>query len=264
MTTDILQTIVAHKRTEIVRQEEAVSRDFLMRQLETNPPRPAKSLKQSLVSSPTGIIAEFKRRSPSKGWIAPQADPAVIVPGYEKAGASGISVLTDQEFFGGSLKDLQTIRPLVQLPVLRKDFIISPYQLYQAKVTGADVVLLIAADLTTEECKELGKLAHQLEMEVLLEIHTENELDYLNEYVDLIGVNNRNLGTFHTDVENSFRLAKKLPKELVWVSESGISQPDTLKQLREAGFRGFLMGERFMKTPSPAQALSDFLQAAAL
>ncbi len=264
MTTDILQTIVAHKRTEIVRQEEAVSRDFLMRQLETNPPRPAKSLKQSLASSPTGIIAEFKRRSPSKGWIAPQADPAVIVPGYEKAGASGISVLTDQEFFGGSLKDLQTIRPLVQLPVLRKDFIISPYQLYQAKVTGADVVLLIAADLTTEECKELGKLAHQLEMEVLLEIHTENELDYLNEYVDLIGVNNRNLGTFHTDVENSFRLAKKLPKELVWVSESGISQPDTLKQLREAGFRGFLMGERFMKTPSPAQALSDFLQAAAL
>lgn len=264
MTTDILQTIVAHKRTEIVRQEEAVSRDFLMRQLETNPPRPAKSLKQSLASSPTGIIAEFKRRSPSKGWIAPQADPAVIVPGYEKAGASGISVLTDQEFFGGSLKDLQTIRPLVQLPVLRKDFIISPYQLYQAKVTGADVVLLIAADLTTEECKELGKLAHQLEMEVLLEIHTENELDYLNEYVDLIGVNNRNLGTFHTDVENSFRLAKKLPKELVWVSESGISQPDTLKQLREAGFRGFLMGERFMKTPSPAQALSDFLQAVAL
>lgn len=264
MTTDILQTIVAHKRTEIVRQEEAVSRDFLMRQLETNPPRPAKSLKQSLASSPTGIIAEFKRRSPSKGWIAPQADPAVIVPGYEKAGASGISVLTDQEFFGGSLKDLQTIRPLVQLPVLRKDFIISPYQLYQAKVTGVDVVLLIAADLTTEECKELGKLAHQLEMEVLLEIHTENELDYLNEYVDLIGVNNRNLGTFHTDVENSFRLAKKLPKELVWVSESGISQPDTLKQLREAGFRGFLMGERFMKTPSPAQALSDFLQAAAL
>lgn len=264
MTTDILQTIVAHKRIEIAQQEEAVSRDFLIRQLETNPPRPAKSLKQSLASSPTGIIAEFKRRSPSKGWIAPQADPAVIVPGYEKAGASGISVLTDQEFFGGSLKDLQTIRPLVQLPVLRKDFIISPYQLYQAKVTGADVVLLIAADLTTEECKELGKLAHQLEMEVLLEIHTENELDYLNEYVDLIGVNNRNLGTFHTDVENSFRLAKKLPKELIWVSESGISQPDSLKQLREAGFRGFLMGERFMKTPSPAQALSDFLQAAAL
>lgn len=264
MTTDILQTIVAHKRIEIAHQEEAVSRDFLMRQLGTNPPRPAKSLKQSLATSPTGIIAEFKRRSPSKGWIAPGADPAIIVPGYEHAGASGISVLTDQEFFGGRLKDLQTIRPLTELPILRKDFIVSPYQLYQAKVAGADVVLLIAADLTIEECKELGKLAHQLEMEVLLEIHSEKELDYVNESVDLIGVNNRNLGTFHTDVENSFRLAEKLPKELLWVSESGISQPDTLKQLREAGFRGFLMGERFMKTPSPAQALSDFIQAAAL
>lgn len=264
MTTDILQTIVAHKRIEIAHQEEAVSRGFLIRQLETNPPRPAKSLKQSLATSPTGIIAEFKRRSPSKGWIAQGADPAIIVPGYEQAGASGISVLTDQEFFGGRLKDLQTIRPLTELPILRKDFIISPYQLYQAKVAGADVVLLIAADLTIEECKELGKLAHQLEMEVLLEIHSEKELDYVNESVDLIGVNNRNLGTFHTDVENSFRLAEKLPKELLWVSESGISQPDTLKQLREAGFRGFLMGERFMKTPSPAQALSDFIQAAAL
>lgn len=264
MTTDILQTIVAHKRIEIAHQEEAVSRDFLIRQLETNPPRPAKSLKQSLATSPTGIIAEFKRHSPSKGWIAPGADPAIIVPGYEQAGASGISVLTDQEFFGGRLKDLQAIRPLTELPILRKDFIISPYQLYQAKVAGADVVLLIAADLAIEECKELGKLAHQLEMEVLLEIHSEKELDYVNESVDLIGVNNRNLGTFHTDVKNSFRLAEKLPKELLWVSESGISQPDTLKQLREAGFRGFLMGERFMKTPSPAQALSDFIQAAAL
>ena len=264
MTTDILQTIVAHKRIEIAHQEEAVSRDFLIRQLETNPPRPAKSLKQSLTTSPTGIIAEFKRHSPSKGWIAPGADPAIIVPGYEHAGASGISVLTDQEFFGGRLKDLQTIRPLTELPILRKDFIVSPYQLYQAKVAGADVVLLIAADLTIEECKELGKLAHQLEMEGLLAIHSEKELDYVNESVDLIGVNNRNLGTFHTDVENSFRLAQKLPKELLWVSESGISQPDTLKQLREAGFKGFLMGERFMKTPSPAQALSDFIQAAAL
>lgn len=262
MTTDILHTIVTHKRTEIARQEEAVSQDFLLQQLDTL--RPAKSMKQALADSPSGIIAEFKRRSPSKGEIAPQADPAVIVPGYERAGASGISVLTDQEFFGGNLKDLQTIRPLTHLPILRKDFIINPYQLYQAKLAGADVVLLIAAALTVDECKALGKLAHQLEMEVLLEIHTEKELDYLNEYVDLVGVNNRNLGTFHTNVENSFHLAPKLPKELLWISESGISQPDTLKQLREAGFRGFLMGETFMKTPSPEKALSDFLHAAAL
>lgn len=213
MTTDILHTIVAHKRTEIALQEEAVSQDFLIQQLGT--PRPSKSLKQVLAASPSGIIAEFKRRSPSKGDIAPQADPTVIVPGYERAGASGISVLTDPKFFGGNLKDLQAARPLTHLPVLRKDFIVSPYQLYQAKLAGADVVLLIAAALTVDECKALGKLAHQLEMEVLLEIHTEKELDYLHEHVDLIGVNNRNLGTFHTDVENSFRLARKLPKELL-------------------------------------------------
>ena len=261
MATDILQTIVAHKRIELARQEEAVSLDSLIKQLDTL--RPSRSMKQSLADSPTGIIAEFKRRSPSKGWIAQEADPAVIVPGYERAGASGISVLTDQEFFGGTLDDLHAVRPLIQLPVLRKDFIVSPYQLFQAKLVGADVVLLIAAALTVEECKSLGKLAHQLQMEVLLEIHAEKELDYLHEYVDLLGVNNRNLGTFHTDVENSF-LAQKLPKEYLWVSESGISQPETLRQLREAGFRGFLMGERFMKTPSPEQALSDFLHGVVL
>lgn len=262
MATDILQTIVAHKRIELARQEEAVPLDSLIRQLDTL--RPSRSMKQSLADSPTGIIAEFKRRSPSKGWIAQEADPAVIVPGYERAGASGISVLTDQEFFGGTLDDLHAVRPLIQLPVLRKDFIVSPYQLFQAKLVGADVVLLIAAALTVEECKSLGKLAHQLQMEVLLEIHAEKELDYLHENVDLLGVNNRNLGTFHTDVENSFRLAQKLPKEYLWVSESGISQPETIRQLRKAGFSGFLMGERFMKTSSPEQALSDFLHAVVL
>jgi len=262
MATDILQTIVAHKRIELARQEEAVPLDSLIQQLDTL--RPSRSMRQSLADSPTGIIAEFKRRSPSKGWIAQEADPAVIVPGYERAGASGISVLTDQEFFGGTLDDLHAVRSLIQLPVLRKDFIVSPYQLFQAKLVGADVVLLIAAALTVEECKSLGKLAHQLQMEVLLEIHAEKELDYLHEYVDLLGVNNRNLGTFHTDVENSFRLAQKLPKEYLWVSESGISQPETIRQLRKAGFRGFLMGERFMKTSSPEQALSDFLHAVVL
>lgn len=262
MATDILQTIVAHKRIELARQEEAVSLDSLIKQLDTL--RPSRSMRQSLADSPTGIIAEFKRRSPSKGWIAQEADPAVIVPGYERAGASGISVLTDQEFFGGTLDDLHAVRPLIQLPVLRKDFIVSPYQLFQAKLVGADVVLLIAAALTVEECKSFGKLAHQLQMEVLLEIHTEKELDYLHENVDLLGVNNRNLGTFHTDVENSFRLAQKLPKEYLWVSESGISQPETIRQLRKAGFSGFLMGERFMKTSSPEQALSDFLHAVVL
>lgn len=262
MTTDILHTIVAHKRTEIAHHKEVVSEDFLLEQLDDA--CQAKSMKQALACSPSGIIAEFKRRSPSKGWISKNAKPEIIVPGYEQAGASGISVLTDQEFFGGTLKDLHDIRPLTQLPVLRKDFIISPYQLYQSKLVGADVILLIAAALTIDECKRLGRLAHSLGMEVLLEIHAEDELDYINEYVDMIGVNNRNLGTFHTDVKNSFNLAKKLPKEFLWVSESGISQFDTIMQLREVGFRGFLIGETFMKTSSPVQTLSDFLKIPAL
>lgn len=261
MDTDILQTIVAHKRVEIARQQETLSLDQLMRQVGT--PGQSKSLKQSLEHSATGIIAEFKRRSPSKGWIAPNADPAIVVPGYERAGAAGISVLTDLEFFGGSLEDLETVRPLTRLPILRKDFVIDPYQLFQAKLAGADTVLLIAAALTPDECNELARVAHQLNLEVLLEIHAEKELDYLNEHVDLIGVNNRNLGTFHTDVQNSFRLARKLPEELLWVSESGISQPDTIRELRDAGFRGFLVGERFMKNNDPALALSDFLHAPA-
>lgn len=261
MDTDILQTIVAHKRVEIARQQQTLSLDQLMRRVGT--PGQSKSLKQSLEHSATGIIAEFKRRSPSKGWIAPNADPAIVVPGYERAGAAGISVLTDLEFFGGSLEDLETVRPLTRLPILRKDFVIDPYQLFQAKLAGADTVLLIAAALTPNECSELARVAHQLNLEVLLEIHAEKELDYLNEHVDLIGVNNRNLGTFHTDVQNSFRLARKLPEELLWVSESGISQPDTIRELRDAGFRGFLVGERFMKNNDPALALSDFLHAPA-
>lgn len=261
MDTDILQTIVAHKRVEIARQQQTLSLDQLMRRVGT--PGQSKSLKQSLEHSATGIIAEFKRRSPSKGWIAPNADPAIVVPGYERAGAAGISVLTDLEFFGGSLEDLATVRPLTRLPILRKDFVIDPYQLFQAKLAGADTVLLIAAALTPDECSELARVAHQLNLEVLLEIHAEKELDYLNGHVDLIGVNNRNLGTFHTDVQNSFRLARKLPEELLWVSESGISQPDTIRELRNAGFRGFLVGERFMKNNDPALALSDFLHAPA-
>ena len=222
------------------------------------------SFYQALKKPGMSYICEVKKASPSKGLIAPDFPYLEIAKEYKSAGASAISCLTEPFYFQGSDQYLWEIASEVDIPVLRKDFIVSPYQLYQAKLAGADVVLLIAAALTVDECKALGKLAHQLEMEVLLEIHTEKELDYLHEHVDLIGVNNRNLGTFHTDVENSFRLARKLPKELLWVSESGISQPDTFRQLREAGFRGFLMGETFMKTPSPEKALSDFLQALAL
>lgn len=258
MQTDILQNIIAYKRKEIRLQEEAVTRLQLEALIET--PVACRSMKQALAASATGIIAEFKRRSPSKDWIKQDADASLIPASYEKAGATALSILTDELFFGGSLKDIRTARPQVTLPILRKDFVISPYQLYQAKTVGADAILLIAAVLTPEECRNLAHLAHELKMEVLLELHSETELNHINDYIDMVGINNRNLGTFHTDVANSFHLAKYLPHDKVRISESGIVRPETIQQLREAGFQGFLMGETFMRTPNPAETLSHLIQ----
>ena len=218
-------------------------------------------MKQALASSKSGVIAEFKRRSPSKGWIKQDARPEEIVLSYATAGASALSILTDEKFFGGSLKDIRIARPLVEIPILRKDFIIDEYQLYQAKIVGADAVLLIAAALEQERCNELTEKAHSLGLEVLLEIHSPEELSYINEKIDMVGINNRNLGTFFTNVENSFRLAGQLPQDAVLVSESGISDPEIVKRLRTAGFRGFLIGETFMKTEQPGETLQNFLQA---
>ena len=217
-------------------------------------------MKRSLASSPYGIISEFKRRSPSKDWINRNADPKLVTPAYQTAGASALSILTDEPFFGGTLCDLKQARPLVTLPILRKDFIISAYQLYQAKLVGADAVLLIAACLSKEECRTLAYEAHQLQLETLLEVHQEEELEYVGDCIDMVGVNNRNLGTFHTTVENSFRLAGLLPHDMLLVSESGISRPETVRQLRDAGFRGFLIGETFMKTADPGAALKAFIR----
>ena len=154
---------------------------------------------------------------------------------------------------------MRTARPLVDCPILRKDFIVDEYQLFQAREIGADAVLLIAADLTKSECRQLAHTAHELQLETLLEVHSEPELEYVGDDIDMVGVNNRNLGTFHTDVQNSFRLASLLPRDYLLVSESGISNPATVRQLREAGFRGFLIGETFMKTPDPGQALQTFI-----
>ena len=176
-------------------------------------------------------------------------------------GGLWLSILTDEKFFGGNLKDIRAARPLVDIPILRKDFIIDEYQLYQAKIVGADAVLLIAAALKPEKCNELVKKAHDLGLEVLLEIHSSEELTYINEKIDMVGINNRNLGTFFTDVENSFRLAGQLPQDAVLVSESGISDPQTVKRLQTAGFRGFLIGETFMRTTQPGNTLGNFLQA---
>lgn len=280
---DILSEITDHKRIEVELQKQAVSPEQLreqVRDLMENSPAPRRSMKRALASSPAGIIAEFKRRSPSKGWIYETAKADEIPAAYEAAGASAISILTDAKFFGGSLRDIRTARPLVDIPILRKDFIIDEYQLLQARIAGADAVLLIAACLTQEKCADLTARAHTLGLEVLLEIHSPRELAYISKDVDMVGVNNRNLGTFVTDVENSFRIAGQLrqtiagvrnvpdaqgssdtPRNLpLLVSESGISHPETICRLRTAGFRGFLIGETFMKTPQPGDALKGFIQ----
>lgn len=272
---DVLSDIVAHKREELDTLKKVVPTDFLrdqvIRLVEQTGRMKRLSMKQSLAHSPTGIIAEFKRRSPSKGWIKQDARADVIPPAYEVAGASALSILTDTAFFGGSLRDVRRARPLVSLPILRKDFIIDEYQLLQARMVEADAVLLIASCLSPETCGMLLQQAHELGLEVLLEVHSEPELAYVALGADMVGVNNRNLGTFVTDVNNSFRLAAALQQELVrtsdestppplLVSESGISRPEVVRQLREVGFRGFLMGEAFMKTASPADALKDFVR----
>ena len=260
MEKDILQDIIANKRVEVERQKAAVSLRTLLSLGGDRLERPTRSMREALASSPYGIIAEFKRKSPSKGWLHPHAEVADVVPAYEAGGASACSVLTDGKFFGGSLGDLRKARHLADLPLLRKDFIIDTYQLFQAKVMGADAVLLIAAALTREECRVLTDTAHGLNLEVLLEVHSEKELDYVDESTDMLGVNNRHLGTFHTDVENSVRLADRL-RGLgpLLVSESGIARTDTVRQLRAAGFQGFLIGETFMRTKNPGDTLAHFI-----
>lgn len=255
---DILSEIIANKRFEVDLQKQAISIEQLQEGI--SEASVIRSMKQALASSKSGVIAEFKRRSPSKGWIKQDARPEEIILSYATAGASALSILTDEKFFGGSLKDIRIARPLVEIPILRKDFIIDEYQLYQAKIVGADAVLLIAAALEQEKCNELTEKAHSLGLEVLLEIHSSDELGYINNEIDMVGINNRNLGTFFTDVENSFRLAGQLPQDAVLVSESGISDPEIVKRLRTAGFRGFLIGETFMKTEQPGETLQNFLQ----
>ena len=218
------------------------------------------SLREALLQSETGIIAEFKRRSPSKGWIKEDGRPDVIPLSYQQNGAAALSILTDEHYFGGCDDFIRQARQSgVTLPILYKNFVIDEAQLYAAALCGASAVLLIAACLSKAYCKRLLDKAHTLGLEVLLEMHSEPELEYADLGPDLCGINNRNLGSFVTDVENSFRLAELLPEDAVKVSESGISNPDTVRALRQAGFRGFLIGENFMKTPDPGQALNEFI-----
>ena len=261
---DILEEIVAHKRKELKELKGILPLHDLVEKVEeylANDKRQTLSMRHSLAESDSGIIAEFKRRSPSKGWIKEDGEPTVIPPSYAENGAAALSILTDEKFFGGRLNFIQQARPLVpRTPILRKDFIIDEYQLLQARQIGADAVLLIAACLSKQKCKELARKAHALGLETLLEVHSEPELEYVGDNIDMVGVNNRNLGTFHTDVQNSYRLANLLPKDYLLVSESGISNPLTVRELRQAGFRGFLIGETFMKTPNPGLALKEFIK----
>jgi indole-3-glycerol phosphate synthase len=254
----ILDDIIQYKKTEVEKNKRlAPVGELEKKQLFS---REIISMKRSLLDpSRSGIIAEFKRKSPSKGNINIQADVASITLGYARGGAAAISVLTDEHFFGGSEADLLKAR-IVKLPILRKDFIIDSYQIVEARAMGADVILLIAAALTRVEVKNLARFARSLELEVLLEIHSEEELDHVCDEVDFVGINNRNLKTFEVDVDRSLRMAKQLPHDKLKVAESGIDSVETIIQFRENGFNGFLVGEFFMKQQDPGAAFKRFVE----
>lgn len=256
---DILSDIVAHKRVEVAAQKATYPLDSICREIERITYKTL-SLHDSLAKDDFGIIAEFKRKSPSKGWIHRDADVKEITTSYRQNGAAALSVLTDEVFFGGSLADLDAVVAEIDIPVLRKDFIVDEYQIYEAKLHCANAILLIAAAITKTECLRFTEIALQLELDVLLELHDEREIDYIAPQHNLIGVNNRNLGSFVTSVEKSFEMAALLPKNAMLVSESGISDPQTLRQLRQAGYRGFLIGENFMKNGNPGESLAGFIQ----
>jgi indole-3-glycerol phosphate synthase len=255
---NILDQIISTKRKEV----EARKRERPVHLLEATGffERQTLSLKRSILDpSKTGIIAEFKRRSPSKGVINGTADVFDVTSGYTAFGASGLSVLTDTEYFGGSEADLRKAR-LNNIPILRKDFIIDEYQIIEARAMGADVILLIAACLTPSEVLSLASFAHSLQLEVLLELHDEEEIGHINTYTELVGINNRNLKTFSVDMEKSISMAEKIGTGAVRIAESGITVPGDIDRFRQYGFDGFLVGERFMREPDPAAAFGEFLK----
>ncbi|MGH1337406.1 MAG: indole-3-glycerol phosphate synthase TrpC [Aureispira sp.] len=255
----ILETIMAHKREEVAQQKALYPSQLLEKSIyfET----PVVSLVEFLKRpDKQGIIAEFKRKSPSKGMINAYANVEAVSIGYMQAGASALSILTDQHFFGGKLEDLTEARKFNYAPILNKNFILDSYQIVQAKSIGADVVLLIAECLTKERIQSLARFAKSLGMEVLMELHTVEQLDKICPEIDLVGVNNRDLKTFEVNLENSLHIASLLPDNVVKVSESGISDPATVVMLQEQGFEGFLIGEQFMKQARPQEACAKFIQ----
>lgn len=256
----ILNKIVAVKEIEIVRRKSIQSIAVLEQSVGFN--RTPYSLKDFLLdNTKTGIIAEFKRKSPSKGWINQTADVKEITQGYQQAGASAISILTDEDFFGGESQDLIEARPFLSIPILRKDFIIDEYQVIETKSLGADVILLIAAILSPSKLASLAQQAKELGLSTLLEVHNQEELQRsFNPYIDAIGVNNRNLNTFETSVQTSFDLVSQIPNSYLKVSESAIDDVALIQQLKQAGFSGFLIGECFMKTFYPNKKAMEFMK----
>lgn len=221
--------------------------------------RPSFSLKET-IRTKSGIITEFKRKSPSKGIINNKVSPLDVVSQYEKFGASAVSVLTDKDFFGGSFDDILSVRNHINIPILRKDFMIDEYQFYEAKSIGADVILLIAACLSPTQVSEFTELAHSLNLEVLLEIHSEEELEHINKNVDFVGINNRNLKDFKVNLQHSVDLKNQLPSDILSVAESGIYNEEDFRFLKEKGFNGFLMGEYFMKNENPGEKFETFVK----
>jgi indole-3-glycerol phosphate synthase len=256
---NILDQIIEVKKLEVAKSRKTVPKE----KLKMHPwyGRKCHSLRSALLKNGSkGVIAEFKQKSPSKGDINREAKVEEVTKSYAMAGASGLSVLTDHDFFGGSLENLVKARETnPDIPILRKDFMIDSYQVTEAKAFGADIILLIAACLEKDKARELAKEAKDLGMEVLMEVHSEEELEIINEYVDMVGVNNRNLKTFTVAIETSVDLAKLIPDQFVKISESGLSDVNTIHYLREHGFQGFLIGENFMKTLNPGEACKNFI-----
>lgn len=253
---NILDTIIERKKQEILEYKSKIS----VQQLKDSEffDRKNYSLKETLKTK-SGIIAEFKRRSPSKGIINDYFSPLEVVSEYEKHGASAVSILTDSDFFGGDFQDIIGVRNKIKIPILRKDFMVDEYQFYEAKAIGADVILLIASCLSPTQVQELTDLAHQLNLEVLLEIHSEEELIHINKYIDFVGINNRNLKDFKVDLQHSVTLKNQLPENVFSIAESGIYSEEDFKFLKEKGFDGFLMGEYFMKSENPGKKFQEFI-----
>jgi indole-3-glycerol phosphate synthase len=257
---NILDKIVLSKRAEIEQSKKLISSNDMIKSPYFK--EAGYSLKRHLKNNSVGIISEFKRKSPSLGWIKEGANVVDITSGYAAAGAAALSVLTDEPFFGGTLSDLRKVRQAVSIPILRKDFIIDEYQLFEAKSSGADVILLIAECLDKKSLKSLAETAKNLGLEVLMEVHSEEQLEKLCDAVDCVGVNNRNLKNFKVSLQTSIDLSAQIPSKFVKIAESGISNPANISLLSNYGFKGFLIGEAFMKTENPADTLKQFIQKA--